>query len=154
MKMLALAAIAAVALTGCSGGSHDYAMSVDEAQSKLLGATFERGILPGSSGLKPRVLVSSEGDGSLEWHVQNESERSGWWCPMVFEKTSDEPNDADEPQSMSAGDERQQQVQRGPFDPLSDRLARLSGHPHAVNYSAQAAALKRSRRKRASTRPG
>ena len=91
MKMLALAAIAAVALTGCSGGSHDYAMSVDEAQSKLLGATFERGILPGSSGLKPRVLVSSEGDGSLEWHVQNESERSGWWCPMVFEKTSDEP---------------------------------------------------------------
>ena len=91
MRMLAFAAIAAAALTGCSGGSHGYAMSVDEAQSRLLGATFERGILPGSSGLKPRVLVSSVGDGSLEWHVQDESERNGWWCPMAFEKTSDDP---------------------------------------------------------------
>ena len=91
MRMLAFAAIAAAALTGCSGGSHGYAMSVDEAQSRLLGATFDRGILPGSSGLKPRVLVSSVGDGSLEWHVQDESERNGWWCPMAFEKTSDDP---------------------------------------------------------------
>lgn len=91
MKMLVFAAIAVAGLAGCSGGSNEYAMSVDEAKSKLLGASFERGILPGSSALKPRVLISSQEDGSVEWHVQNEAERGGWWCPIVFETTSGDP---------------------------------------------------------------
>lgn len=91
MRMLIFAAIAGAVLTGCSGGSNEYAISVDEAKSQLLGANFDRGILPGSSGLKPRVLRSSQEDGSLEWHVQNEAESGGWWCPIAFETTSEDP---------------------------------------------------------------
>ena len=86
MKLFVFSVIVTAALLGCSDGSSDaYEMSVEEARGKLLGASFERGILPGSSGLRPTVIVSSEGDGSLEWHVSSNDDlahASGWWCPL------------------------------------------------------------------------
>lgn len=85
MRLTALCLIAAAALTGCSGNSGEYAMSTEQVRSKLLDASFERGILPGSSGLKPRVQESSEGNGSLEWQVLAEDDRNGWWCPISIE---------------------------------------------------------------------
>ena len=64
-------------------------MSVAEARSKLLAADFERGILPGSSVLKPDVRTNYEG--TLEWQVLDDSQNgNGWWCPLVIEPASED----------------------------------------------------------------
>ena len=85
---LTILMLSSIALVGCSAGTREYEMSVDAASAKLINATFERGILPGSSGLKPKVMRNYEG--TLEWHVQNDSERGGWWCPLKVEPVDSE----------------------------------------------------------------
>ena len=76
--------LSALSLSACGGGgSTEYELSVDGATGKLMGASFERGILPGSSGLMPQVIRNSEG--TLEWQVLDEGgleHGSGWWCPL------------------------------------------------------------------------
>lgn len=81
---LAVIVISSMALAGCSIDTREYEMSVDAASVKLVNADFARGILPGSSGLKPKVQRNYEG--TLEWHVLDDSENgNGWWCPLKIE---------------------------------------------------------------------
>jgi uncharacterized protein YegL len=53
-----------------------------------------------------------------------------------------EASAAEEPEPVSQDDTSPKPAMRGPFDPVSDSLARLKGHPHAADYRAQAAALR------------
>lgn len=88
MKSLTFCAFAPFALAACSAESTGaYDMTADAARGKLLSAKFDRGILPGSSGLKPRVQKSYEGE--LEWHVLAADDRNGWWCPLAIESASE-----------------------------------------------------------------
>ncbi len=82
--------IGALALSACgASGPSDYAMSVGDAEAKLLAAEFERGIVPGSSRLKPDI--KRNGEGEIEWHVLDDSENGhGWWCPILVEKAGDD----------------------------------------------------------------
>ena len=86
---LAVFVISSMALAGCSVGTREYEMSVDAASSKLVNADFARGILPGSSLLKPKVQRNYEG--TLEWQVLDDSENgNGWWCPLEVEPVAGE----------------------------------------------------------------
>ncbi|MDO9367680.1 MAG: hypothetical protein Q7T68_03850 [Sphingopyxis sp.] len=87
MKKLLLCAVAASTLGGCAaagGEEKTYAMHAEDARRILLSTDFERGILPGSSKLKPQVRVNYEG--TLEWQVLDDSQNgSGWWCLLAIE---------------------------------------------------------------------
>jgi len=92
MKNLVFALMAGAALGGCSargGADKSYAMPAEDARRILLSADFARGILPGSSGLKPQVRVNYEQ--TLEWQVLDDSQNgSGWWCPLAIEPASED----------------------------------------------------------------
>lgn len=90
MKNLVLYAVAAVSLGGCSVANQEktYAMHAEDARRILLSSDFERGILPGSSSLKPRVWVNY--DKQLEWQVLDEAQKSGWWCPILIEPVGED----------------------------------------------------------------
>jgi hypothetical protein len=90
MKNLVLCAVAAAALGGCSAaaGEKTYAMPVEDVRRILLSTDFERGILPGSSSLKPRVWVNMGGE--IEWTVLDEAKKHGWWCALAIEPASED----------------------------------------------------------------
>lgn len=90
MKKLILSIVGAAALGGCSTGTQEkiYDMSADDARRILLSTDFERGVLPGSSSLKPEVWTNN--DGVPEWRVLNEEKKSGWWCPLSIEPAGDD----------------------------------------------------------------
>ncbi len=85
-----LTAFGFVALAGCGVGERSYEMTKDQARGKLLAAKFERGIVPGSSSLKP--WVQKDYDGNLEWHLNTEEDGggNGWWCPLAIEPVDDD----------------------------------------------------------------
>lgn len=83
MKQLILCAIAATTLGACSGGGGGekvYDMAPEDARRILLSTDFDRGVIPGSSSLKPEVWTNNEG--VPEWRVLNEEKKSGWWCAL------------------------------------------------------------------------
>ena len=91
MKNIVLWAVAAATLGGCAAASEEktYAMPAEDARRILLSAEFERGILPGSSLLKPQVRANQED--TLEWQVLDDSQNgSGWWCPLAIEPASED----------------------------------------------------------------
>ncbi len=77
-------------LAGCGAEApREYDMGQADAESKLLTASFDRGILPGWSGLKPDVVRNY--DGAIEWVVLDHSENgNGWWCPITIAPSGDE----------------------------------------------------------------
>jgi hypothetical protein len=93
MKNLLLCAVAGATLAGCSagpgGGEKTYDMAAEDARRILLSADFERGVIPGSSSLKPQVKVNLED--KLEWQVLDDSQNgSGWWCPLAIESVGED----------------------------------------------------------------
>jgi len=90
MKKLILSMVGAAALGGCSGAAQEkiYDMPADDARRILLSADFERGVLPGSSSLKPEVWTNN--DGVPEWRVLDEPLKHGWWCALSIEPAGDD----------------------------------------------------------------
>ncbi|WP_447751952.1 hypothetical protein [Sphingopyxis fribergensis] len=84
--------VVAATLGACSAGSKaandGYDMTADDARRILLSTDFERGVLPGSEKLKPRVWTNH--DGVVEWTVLNDANKSGWWCPLSIEAASED----------------------------------------------------------------
>ncbi|MBL0914341.1 MAG: hypothetical protein IBJ13_02140 [Sphingopyxis sp.] len=91
MRNFILCAAMATTLPGFGGGSQEktYDMAAEDARRILLSADFERGVLPGSSLLKPQVKVNQED--KLEWMVLDDSQNgSGWWCPLAIEPVAED----------------------------------------------------------------
>lgn len=82
--------ILVLGLTACSPGERSYEMTKEQARGKLMTAKFEKGILPGSSSLTPRV--KRDFNGNPEWHVlsKDDGHGSGWWCPLSIEPASED----------------------------------------------------------------
>ncbi|MBL8650481.1 MAG: hypothetical protein JNL35_08785 [Sphingopyxis sp.] len=85
MKELILFMVGAAALGGCSAGTPEkiYDMPAEDARRILLSSDFERGVLPGSSSLKPEVWTNN--DRVAEWRVLDEPLKHGWWCALSIE---------------------------------------------------------------------
>ena len=83
-------ALALAALAGCTTKERSYNMSESDAASKLLAASFDKGIVPGSSSLTPRIVRNN--DGKLEWQVLDsfDGHGDGWWCPIEVSAANDE----------------------------------------------------------------
>jgi hypothetical protein len=85
-----LCALSALALAACSaGGNHEYDMSASEVRSKLLSASFKKGLIPGFSSHNVKVHQSSEGNGAIEWLVMTDGE-NGMYCPIVLKPAGED----------------------------------------------------------------